>query len=764
MIFLSGICDEGMSQKPEGDGHLIDYWTQYRGEGIPVDAEEDGISFTDPRGAEMGQLILNDATDVNVWAGVPDATHGWDSIADGQATYYRVPWMCWRGFNAGAFEAARQIDEIITREFESLELAVKTSNRKYNPRQVFIVAHSAGGLVTRTMLANWGDLSPNGDTILLPPGDPRRRQLKLLFNNPAAMANGGADANAIGAAAPNVPVTNTEIEQFMERSTRIRRHVAGAVLLTSPLYGSPVTRLSATRVIKALGGGLPSAMMMDEAFIAELHQPGGVLYDRVTYPSPLPFDLVPADPEGKSGIPVLLVAGASSQPKTTANDVNVGGMGQAMMLFPVIDRWIAEHRWREPLTSVCEGMAPLICEAAVVSSGILPATPELARAVCAVIMDVEVGNSSPSMTLGDYTEEVCALNMWLATEPLALSAAGTLGNPFDLFKEAINCDSLCANVEGRPLLQRFCDVGCSCVVEKDCDVDRPSSWWCCPDEVAGDLVGWLRSHDFDVTELVEKACDRACELCDNTPCRQLGSRRVCEFVSPFCGGCLACDLSGHDGIVSISDILDFAGIHTPATDEVAKWSAIADPASWVITDMDDFNDLLSTVCPLLSAGILVPPLEMGSYEARFGKNALEATCEVLENLDPQYLQNGWAGDMFDHTLVSQAGTTCNTDELDQVKVAYDAVMTLAVGTAVDGAFKFANIDIGYPFQWGDAYLTQHDALFDNDVVVPTWSELMCSSRSANFPTPQNLSRYVAYASHETGKHSDEVARVVAGWM
>ena len=145
VIFISGICDKDDRQNTEGEEGLIYEWAQFRGEGIPGYSENDGVSYGQScvpdgdddgnddcnRGAELGQLILNDST---AWTGnsIPDPVTGWDSISNGEASFYRVPWGCWIGLNAGAVQLAKMIGQIVDKEFGPYAENVANGGGKWN--------------------------------------------------------------------------------------------------------------------------------------------------------------------------------------------------------------------------------------------------------------------------------------------------------------------------------------------------------------------------------------------------------------------------------------------------------------------------------------------------------------------------------------------------------------------------------------------------------------------------------------------------------
>lgn len=105
-IFVSGICSADTQQTQES---LWNYWSQYRNEGIPdlgpMDFWETAYSEyqyydnTVPRGGELGQILLQ------------------ESVVGGEAVYYRTPWACRTGVNAGAYEVAKQIRSIMDAEW-----------------------------------------------------------------------------------------------------------------------------------------------------------------------------------------------------------------------------------------------------------------------------------------------------------------------------------------------------------------------------------------------------------------------------------------------------------------------------------------------------------------------------------------------------------------------------------------------------------------------------------------------------------------------
>ena len=171
-IIVTGICDEGAKQTEVDwigsddvfggtEAGLMMEWSQWDGEGIPGNSGEQGVSLDEgvpeveysaydwdevTRGAETAQLFLNDSS---VYGTSASSDIGWDSPIDGEAAFYRIPWACWAGFNAGAYQVAKQVNEIIEYEFGLYEKSVSDAHTKWNPRQLFFIVHSGGGPVVR---------------------------------------------------------------------------------------------------------------------------------------------------------------------------------------------------------------------------------------------------------------------------------------------------------------------------------------------------------------------------------------------------------------------------------------------------------------------------------------------------------------------------------------------------------------------------------------------------------------------------------------
>ncbi|MFO8070924.1 MAG: hypothetical protein R6V85_03520 [Polyangia bacterium] len=156
-FFLGGTCDFGQRQK---QSEIRDAYRQWLGEGeVPLSddstAGAESIYQNDIlwsqlndavpkfRGGETGQLILGSE---NVLG------EGNAGIVNGEALYFRIPWNCWTGTNAGAWEALKQIYDISSSIFETYE----QYDAPFNP-QIYIIAHSGGGLVVRTMLTSFED-------------------------------------------------------------------------------------------------------------------------------------------------------------------------------------------------------------------------------------------------------------------------------------------------------------------------------------------------------------------------------------------------------------------------------------------------------------------------------------------------------------------------------------------------------------------------------------------------------------------------------
>jgi len=488
---------------------------------------------------------------------------------------------------------------------------------------------------------------------------------------------------------------------------------------------------------------------MDEAYIGALHGTDMPLDDEVTYPGA--DDRYDLQQDQDSGIPVLLVGGSSSQSSLSPDDIVDFDYGPPEQLFPHIDRWVSQHHWREPLVGLCDEMEALVCDSL---------DPALSFA-CRTLMNVEIheGANESSSTLGDYFELSCSASLWAAEGPLGVFADGassSRGNPFEILSSiGPSCDTLCDGVSFHfDDIEQFCDGQCSCLVDSVCDPENPATWWCCPADLTNSLVneiddlGWAGEFNDALSDIHEGFCVASCA--------------GVGFCVDACIG---------DVNASLDEVLGFAtntmGIEFPGQAQLDRWRYLLDPGSW--SEHDSFSAVAQTACVLLEAGKLGVPPSLAGYEARFQMSTMDAICETLKNANPDRLSNGWAGDMFAGARPSQAVSNCNGSLVDRVDVDYARIGKAAVGTAARYGLAFFERDTStlqeiFQLDQGSYYSLDSDDLFDNDVVVPTWSELMCSSPEKNYAVTMNLNRALAYANHANGKHSDEVAKLVVEWL
>lgn len=779
----TGECEVGATCVPKPSGGdkcvvpgeksgLVHEWSQFRAEGLPSGTRADGVSFNGSRsrGAELGELIL---TDANTWPGAAgrDASQLWDSVADGHARFYRVPWKCWGGINAAAMEIGRQLDSIIEYEFGEREREAASGDPfnpgpLFNPRQLFIVAHSGGGPSTRALLGNYGHYDEFGNIVTLPPEDPKRQTLSTFFNAPDEFVSDERLKEFLSFARPVNPIDDVALEEFMQMSTRIRRHVAGVTWLSSPLLGSPITRMAIAGVAKRLSGGLASYASMDERYLKALHAPGSLFDDELTYPGVTPYDTQVAI-EGE-GIPALVIAGNSSEPTPNFDDMvetdvsDMESFGQ-----PIMDRFVAESNWREPMHALCPEMPELFC-----TYGWLGPTEWCMKVVNKKMTD--------DMTVGQVYSAGCEISTWLSAEPNSLGATQTL--PLETLKDGLSCDMMCDNASGD--LQDFCDYGCECLFEHSCNIDDPKTWWCCDDSVKDDLVNKLDADGFDASGLLEGGpAAWGCMGFCTTNC-WMPWAPDCDECDEWCSDNANLDF----GIVDVLSIAsDKLGITYPGQEQIELWDKLSDPSQLTKPGMGNMAAFFGEMC-------------FAHAELPFGDkdNMLTAACQAMQSNDPAQVRNGWAGDMYRGENVNQVDSVCS-ESFNQVSVDYDivadqfrllvtgavpgAVMTgvaaginilseevLGADEAPESIFETAMDDvasIGQPLidhAWDETYEHNPDTWFDNDVAVPTWSSLMCPSTSAGFTLPKNLQRRIVYANHENVKHTDEVASAIAGFM
>ena len=207
------------------------------------------------------------------------------------------------------------------------------------------------------------------------------------------------------------------------------------------------------------------------------------------------------------------------------------------------------------------------------------------------------------------------------------------------------------------------------------------------------------------------------------------------------------------------------GIDMPGQDVIDQWGAF----DGFEMDFDSFSDFTSAVCNNQGMPEFSIPNSMNIKDARFGMNLFDAMCNTMTNFNPQYRQNGWSAMMFDMDLADDVQTNCDM-EFDRTKVEYDELVEEYLSAGIDGlmdtffAWDFGSFSLDVP--WEDFYHNEDDRWFDNDGVVPIWSSLMCYADDYDniYKDFENVERAIVYANHESAKHSDEVAKVIAEWM
>ncbi len=393
-FFVLGICD-GEGRTKQSQWQCRDMWTQYPDEGIGTAPYTwhttnylgyDWMSDPDRHG-EMGRILLN------------------HSIVQGEAPFFRIPYNCHIGWNAGAYEVAKQIYLISKKHFGD-DMDDPNVNR-----QIYIISHSGGGIVTKAIISEQGIEAFN-----------------KAFNN-----------SGVSAANAELLMDGDKINEFLDWKHYIRQHLAGAAIMGSPILGTPLSDTTFAKVGKRKKEGHIMLEMTTEEIVKDHTSKGGAfdgaLYTDARYPdpswpgdSPYPWADDPSWPSPiGEGIPVLMLGGNTSEPYSAFS-----GPLEEHTWLPLMDRAVAERYWREDIARYyCVEDAPLefahaACQAGALVAGAaavtLAAFPTISATLLTIsgAMATEVCDGAVALHWQDKITEACQLGAYIVPYGVSL--------------------------------------------------------------------------------------------------------------------------------------------------------------------------------------------------------------------------------------------------------------------------------------------------------------------------------------------------------